>query len=189
MKFSRIFQQLLRSETGVSLLVVLVLVAVLGLSLGLAGSTWKTVVQRSKEAELLFRGDQYRRAIESYASVRHGGAAGMLPQNLEDLLRDPRFPGTVRHIRKLYKDPMTGEDFLVLRDPRYGNRIKGVYSSSREEPFKKDGFPQDYADFVNAETYQDWKFVYELKLPRQQQPKKPAGTPSAASPNAGGQAN
>ncbi|RMF43818.1 MAG: type II secretion system protein, partial [Deltaproteobacteria bacterium] len=176
-------------ETGVSLLVVLVLVAVLGLSLGLAGSTWKTVVQRSKEAELLFRGDQYRRAIESYARVRHGGAPGMLPQKLEDLLRDPRFPGTVRHIRKLYKDPMTGEDFQVIKDPRFGGRIKGVYSTSSDKPFKTDGFAEDYTDFAGAETYQDWKFVYELKLPQQQQPKKPAGTPSAPSSKGGGQAN
>ncbi len=185
MRFSRTLQQLLGSETGVSLLVVLVLVAVLGLSLGLAGSTWKTVVQRSKEAELLFRGDQYRRAIESYAKVRHGGAPGMLPQELDDLLRDPRFPGTVRHIRKLYKDPMTGEDFQVLRDPRYGNRIKGVYSRSREEPFKKDGFPQEYSDFADADTYQDWKFVYEPQSSQQQ----PSGAASQPETNQSGQAN
>ncbi|WP_187426759.1 type II secretion system protein [Geothermobacter ehrlichii] len=181
---------LLRQD-GISLLVVLVMLAILGLSLGLAGSTWKTVVQRSKEAELLFRGDQYRKAIESYASVKHGGASGMLPAKLEDLLRDPRFPGVVRHIRKLYKDPMTGGDFELIKDPRYGNRIKGVYSSSDEAPFKAGGFPQEYATFANAESYQDWKFIYEPKQPQQRRPAGSGQQPPASGHPVfqGGQAN
>ncbi len=52
----------------------------------------------------------------------------MFPAKLDDLLRDPRFPNVVRHLRKLYNDPMTGEDWELVTDP--AERIIGVRSSS-----------------------------------------------------------
>jgi len=142
-------------------MVVLVMLAILGLSMGIAGTTWRTVVQRAKEKELLFRGGQYRQAIERYYKTTHGGGTGLLPSKLEDLLKDPRFAGTKRHIRKLYKDPMTGEDFVVIKDKTSGGRIKGVRSESKWEPFKKDGFAKEYEKFADAENYQGWEFVFE----------------------------
>jgi type II secretory pathway pseudopilin PulG len=146
-------------------MVILVMLVIMGLSMGIAGSTWKTVMQRAREQELLFRGDQYRRAIKSYTEVRHGGSSGQLPSKLEDLLKDPRFPGTKRHIRKLFKDPMNGEEFVIIKDPRFGGRIKGVHSSSAEEPFKTDGFAEENEKFANASSYQDWLFVFEPPVP------------------------
>ena len=68
------------------------------------------IVQADREAELLFRGQAYRRAIESYYR-----ANGVYPRALEDLLKDPRFPSK-RHIRSLYPDPMgKGQAWLLLR--------------------------------------------------------------------------
>jgi hypothetical protein len=56
-------------------------------------------VKREREAELIFRGEQYARAIEIFQR-RNGG----FPQSLDVLAK-------TRAIRKLYKDPITGEDF------------------------------------------------------------------------------
>ena len=64
---------------------------------------WKTAVQRDKEAELIFRGLQYARAIELYQRKLPGAA----PPNL-DVLLDQKF------LRKKYKDPITNEDFDLL---------------------------------------------------------------------------
>ena len=105
----------LRNQRGFTLLMVLVMIVVIGLVLGITGASWKTITQRAKEEELLFRGEQYRQAIGSYFNSAQGGAKGAYPANLEDLLRDPRSAQVVRHIRKLYKDPMTGDDFEVIR--------------------------------------------------------------------------
>ena len=149
------------NQRGITLIVVLVMIVLIGLSAGLAGQSWRALVQREREAELLWRGDQYRKAIASYyGAVGQGGIAGLqtYPNRLEDLLRDPRTPATKRHLRRLYPDPMTGEPFEVLKDP--GGRLNGVRSSSLEEPFQKDGFPSDYQDFSDAETYTAWEFRF-----------------------------
>lgn len=176
----------LHNQRGLTLLMVLIVIVVMGLSLGVAGSTWKTIMQREREKELLFRGDQYRRAIESYYSVIHG-ARKAYPTSLEDLLEDTRTTETTRHIRKLYKDPMTGEDFIPVRQAgKIGGTVQtsvktgaiiGVRSSSDLEPFKKDGFDEEYEDFVDAEKYSDWEFVYR---PEQTAVPK-AGNPPASS--------
>jgi type II secretory pathway pseudopilin PulG len=167
----RISPHLLQNQRGAALVIVLVTVVILGLSMGIAGSTWRTIVQKAKEEELLFRGDQYRRAIGSYYQRAHAGTQGMFPSSLEDLLKDPRSLQTVRHIRQLYKDPMTGEDWVLIREggkisgtvaaSANGGRIIGVRSSSDLEPFKKDGFSKEYEKFKGAAKYSDWEFVYE----------------------------
>lgn len=150
-----------KNQRGATLVVVLVLMVILGLSAGIAGTTWKTVMQKAKEEELLFVGDQYRRAIEAYYTKGHGGRAGIYPSQIDYLLKDPRSLQTLRHIRRLYADPMTGGDWMLIKDE--GGRIKGVYSSSGLEPFKKDGFIKEYESFKDATKYSDWKFVYEAK--------------------------
>ena len=151
----------LGDERGAALLVVLLMVVVLGLATGIAGSTWQSVAQRAREAELFWRGNQYRNAIRSYYEVKHGRGAGMFPQKLENLVKDPRFLGAERHIRRLYLDPMTGDDWVLIKDK--SGRITGVKSSSTLEPFRKDGFPEEYEKFEGAESYSSWEFVYEPK--------------------------
>lgn len=147
----------LNNQRGVTLMVVLLMVVVVGLAAGVAGSSWRTVTQREREQELLWRGDQYRRAIQSYYEFKHAGT-GLYPRSLEDLLRDPRSAASVRHIRQLFPDPITGEDWVVIKDPT--GRIKGVRSSSTVEPFKKSGFPADYDDFQGRKSYAEWEFVF-----------------------------
>lgn len=145
------------SQRGASLLLLLVMVAVLGLAAGLAGQSWRSTMQQAREAELLWRGRQYQQAITSYYAVRHG-TQQMYPAKLEHLVRDPRFPGVVRHLRKLYPDPMTGEDWELVRDP--AERIIGVRSTSELVPFKQDGFPRELQKLQGKGTYREWEFVF-----------------------------
>lgn len=150
----------MNNQRGVTLIVVLVMIVILGLSAGLAGQTISSLVQREREAELLWRGDQYRKAIASYYAPVGQGGAGLqaYPQRLEDLLRDNRVLGVKRHLRRLYPDPMTGAPFQALKDP--AGRLNGVRSASEDRPFKQDGFPIEYQDFVAAEKYSAWEFRY-----------------------------
>lgn len=160
----------IRNERGGALMLVLVTVVILGLGAGMAGSSWKTIVQQEREAELLWRGDQIRRAIESYMmqgaqhqtptpGAKPPAPKRLYPGSLEELVKDPHSPGTVRYLRKVYKDPMTGEDWVLIKDA--GGRIKGVRSSSALEPFKKDGFSVEYESFKDAQSYAEWEFVFE----------------------------
>lgn len=140
------------------------MVVIMGLGAGMAGQSWRDAMQRAREAELLWRGQQYQQAIGSYYAVRHGPQQ-MLPAKLEHLVRDPRFPSVVRHIRKLYNDPMTGEDWELVTDP--AERIIGVRSSSDLEPFRKDGFPKPLDKLQGKTSYGEWEFVF---VPVQKKP-------------------
>lgn len=160
-------------QRGIALLTVLVLVVLLGLTAGMAGQALKAFVQQEREAELLWRGLQYRRAIASYYNVA-GGPQQMFPSRLEDLLRDPRFPGVTRHLRQLYKDPMTGGDWDVVRDP--AERIVGVRSSSELTPFRQSDFPEGLENLEGKGSYREWEFTFSP--PRAKSPAKPQGSPT-----------
>ncbi len=163
--------RLLRDQRGVTLMVVLVMVVLIGLTAGMAGTSWRSIMQRVKEDELLWRGDQYRKAIEGYYGVNHGGVQ-RYPARLEDLLKDPRSLEAKRYLRRLYPDPFTGEEWVIIKDPAGG--IRGVRSASEEEPFKKDGFPEEYEDFTDRLKYSEWEFSYSP-------PKKKQGTTTGTS--------
>lgn len=118
------------------------------------------IEQQAKEVELLFTGDQFRRAIESYARTTPVGMP-RYPASFDDLLHDPRQPALKRHLRRVFHDPLTGTTdwgIVTLQD----GRIRGVYSKSTQVPFKLASFTEDYTAFAGAESYQDWKFVSKL---------------------------
>jgi type II secretory pathway pseudopilin PulG len=150
-------------EQGFTYLAALFAVAILGGGLALVGEVWETSAKREKEAELLFAGDQYRKAIERYFL----SGQRQYPRSLEDLLKDSRRPGTVRYLRKLYPDPLTGKEWGLVKAPDGG--ILGVHSLSQEKPLKVAGFRARDAAFEGAQKYSEWKFVHALPA----QPVKP----------------
>jgi len=152
-----------RRQGGFTLLGLLFLVAGLGVAMAALGTVWHSAAQREKERDLLFVGDQYRRAIESFWSVPlPEGTPRRLPKHFAELLLDPRFPNTVRHLRRLYRDPMTGgAEWGLLKGPDGG--IAGVVSLSDGKPFKRANFPSAYARFEDAQSYRDWVFQFEVE--------------------------
>ena len=124
-----------RRARGFTYLTVLFVVAILMAGLALVGEMWESAAKREKEAELLFVGNQYRKAIERY--VISGKA--QYPRTLEDMLQDPRQPSVQRYLRKLYPDPITGKsEWGFVKGPDGG--IGGVYDVKSGAPGKsKDG--------------------------------------------------
>lgn len=157
------------TEQGFGYLSVLVIVAFMGGGLAAFGEYWSHAAQRDKEAELLFVGNEFRRAIgEYYASSPAGHNS--YPQRLEDLLQDERFAFTRRYLRKIYLDPMTAtRNWGLVEAPEGG--VMGVYSRSTAEPVKIGNFAVRDLAFDKAKRYQEWRFVYA-----------PPPAPPAASP-------
>ncbi len=146
-------------ERGFTLLGLLFLIAGMGVAMAALGTMWHTVLQREKEQELLFVGDQYRRSIESFWNASPKGQE-RLPKNFKELIQDPRFPNTVRHLRRLYQDPMTGSvEWGLLKEE--GGAISGVYSLSESVPMKEKGFPSRYAEFEGKRSYREWQFRFK----------------------------
>jgi type II secretory pathway pseudopilin PulG len=121
-------------QAGFSFLGLLFLLAGLGVALAALGTVWSTAAQREKELDLLFIGDQYRRAIESFWKIPLPvGTPRRLPKNFDELLVDPRFPNTVRHLRRVWRDPLTGfDEWGLVREPDGG--ISGIHSLSARQP-------------------------------------------------------
>jgi type II secretory pathway pseudopilin PulG len=144
-------------QWGFTYIGVLMLVAIAGIGLAGVGIVWHQDARREREKELLFIGEEYRKAIGSYYENSLGDAK-QFPATIEDLIADKRFPNTKRHLRKLYADPMGfGESWeLVLQK----GQIIGVYSASKQTPIKKIGFQPQYETFGEAAEYSDWKFIY-----------------------------
>ena len=141
-------------ESGFTYVAVLILVAALGAVGAAYGELASHAAQREREQELLFVGDQFRRAIASY--YRHGER---YPATLAELLKDPRQPNPVRHLRRIYRDPVTGaSEWGLVRAPDGG--ILGVHSLSQERPIKSRGFAYRDRAFADATSYAQWQFVH-----------------------------
>lgn len=140
----------------------LMIVVIMGIMLGLAAQPWKTVMKREREKELLFRGLQYRSAIAAWNTrpAAPGTTAKVIPLNdLKDLLLDPSALQKTKYLRKLYKDPMTGKDWTIIRD-KAGKGIIGVASTSQDEPLKTSFAEYSGIDtFAGKKKYSDWRFV------------------------------
>ena len=161
---------MVRRAAGFTYLTILFAIAFLAGGLALIGEVWHTSAMREKEAQLLHVGEEFRKAIERYYLT----GPRVYPRELSDLVKDPRQPGTVRHLRKIYPDPLTGSTEWGLVKAADGG-IAGVHSKSGERPLKSGGFRVRDAAFEGAQQYSDWKFIYAPQQPA-------AAKPAAAAP-------
>ncbi|MBL8472320.1 MAG: type II secretion system protein [Rhodocyclaceae bacterium] len=120
-----------RGARGYTYVLLLFAVAALGATMAGAAQLWATNAKRSREQELLFIGGEFSRALQSYRDAGGDGAQSY-PAKLEDLLEDRRKSVLLRHLRRIYVDPVTrkAEWGTVLRD----GRVVGVYSLAHGKP-------------------------------------------------------
>ena len=168
-----------KRQSGFSYMGLLAIIAIAGIGMAGTGIVWHQDAQREGEKELLFAGEQYRRAIASYYE-NAPDALKQFPASLNDLVLDKRFPNIKRHIRKLYEDPFYNPNNLKVTSdtPTFSlnatelettkqwglimqqSRITGVYSHSTAVPIKKHGFSKQNTGFDDAAAYSEWKFNY-----------------------------
>ena len=92
-----------RGEHGYLMVALLVAMSIMAIMMGIALPAWRTLAQREKEAELVFRGEQYARAIRLFQQR----FANATPPDIDVLVRD-------KFLRMKYKDPITNGDFEVI---------------------------------------------------------------------------
>ena len=144
-----------RRQRGIGFLFCLYAIAALGLLAAGTGRVWYTSQQRERETELLFVGNQYAMALASYRAIDVNGQH-QLPRTLEELLEDRRGPRMVRHLRQLYRDPMTNlNDWVLLKN---GDRIGALHSRSHGTAFKQ-VFDPPNDSFSGHATYDEWVFT------------------------------
>ena len=70
---------------------------------------WRQQVTRQREQDLIFRGEQYARAVALYVMRNQC----TLPTNVDDLVAR-------KYLRKKWKDPVTNDDFILVPGPQPG---------------------------------------------------------------------
>lgn len=153
------------SVKGFMLLILVFAVFLITIGLMIAMPVWQTQIQREKEEELIFRGEQYVEAVRLFTQKKPGS----FPDSLDSLQKE-------KCLRRLYKDPMTdhGEWNLILHyrgtTEREGKatekvlvaplralpsldrpQILGVVSSSTEPSIKI---------YEDQNRYDQWMFFY-----------------------------
>ncbi len=148
-------------QGGYAYLALLILIAIMGVTAAASAQLGAIYQRRMAEKELLFVGGEFQRALLSYASATPLGQPTQ-PRTLDDLLRDPRYPNAVRHLRKLYEDPMTGKaDWVFVKSPD-GQTIVGIHSASTARPIQIAHFPAEFQGFEDKHSYMEWVFVARI---------------------------
>lgn len=150
---------------GFTFIGLIIIIAILGVVLMSVGEVWHIAIKREKERELLFVGNQFRQAIQSYKLHSPGSVQQQkYPESLEDLLKDPRFPSTQRYLRKIYIDPIIGRaEWGIITGPSGG--IIGVHSLSDGTPMKQSDFKLRDKQFEGKLKYSEWTFVASAVIP------------------------
>ena len=152
-----------KAQSGFTYLALMIVIAVMGAALAAIGEIYSQSAQREKERELIFVGHQFRDAIASYYNKSPGAKA--YPKSIDELLEDKRFPMPQHHLRKRFRDPMTGSAEWLLVEVPGGGGFMGVHSASEAAPIKTSGFDAVDAGFADAETYAKWIFSYSPSGP------------------------
>lgn len=148
----------------------LVALAVMAVLMSVAMPVWKHDARRAKEAELVWRGQQYVRAIRLFQA-----RTGALPPSIDALVSG-------HYLRKAYKDPITNDDFQILNagaqapgqagpgtvgsisqpgsafgsQTVMGGAVIGVVSKSKEESILV---------YQGRTHYNEWTFTYVNQRP------------------------
>jgi type II secretory pathway pseudopilin PulG len=154
-------------DRGFVLVVLMVILGMTALWMTAALPTWAHNARREKEAELVFRGEQYVRALVLYERKFGPGSA---PQDLKALY-------DAKVLRQQWKDPISGEDFLPLyrsgvpagpgaatppagqqpSGPGQGGALIGVQSKSTDTSILV---------YKGATHYNEWQFIKTATPPQ-----------------------
>lgn len=144
-------------DGGYIMVVLLIGIAVTAVWMGALLPSWHQQAVRQKEADLIFRGEQYARAIALY--FRRNQA---LPTSIDALVSQ-------HYLRRKYLDPITGKDFLPVAagfsqaqgsrgqtpaasvgapQVQVGGGISGVRSTSNDTSIRIYNGQQTYSQFA-----------------------------------------
>src|SRR6185295_13132739 len=98
-----------RPDAGFSLAALIFFATAASIFIAAAVPAYQMQAKRELEAELIFRGEEYTRAIQKYQR-----RFGVYPSSVDQLVST----NGLRFVRKQYKDPINGKDFrLILINP------------------------------------------------------------------------
>ncbi len=144
-------------DRGYAMAALLVAMTVMAIVMGAALPTWKQTLQREKEEELIFRGNQYARAINQYQKKNANASPPSIDTLIEQRLlrkkfKDPVSPNEDGEFQPLYVASQAGRQGgagAVLSTTQSGG-IAGVVSKSTAESIRV---------YNGKNHYNEWQFI------------------------------
>ena len=100
---SRPLRSRILDDRGYLMAVLLIGMAITAVWMSALLPAWRQQVTRQREQDLIFRGEQYARAVALYVMKNRCA----LPTNVDDLVAQ-------KYLRKKWKDPITNDDFILV---------------------------------------------------------------------------
>jgi type II secretory pathway pseudopilin PulG len=172
-----------RAAGGFTYIGLIILVAIIALVGATTVRLGVTLQRAQAERDLLHIGEEFSNALKSYAAATPAGQPQQ-PPSLKELLKDPRFPGVRRHLRKIFVDPMTGKAQWGILYLAGDKGVLGIYSLSTAKPVKVGNFPARFQAFSGKEKISQWVFTFDGQEPLPQGGLKP-GQPGKPAPGMG----
>jgi hypothetical protein len=94
-----------RSDSGFSMSALIFFLTAASIFIAAAVPSYQMQAKREMEEELIFRGEEYARAIQKFQR-----RFGVYPSSLDQLIST----NNLRFLRHPYKDPITGENFRII---------------------------------------------------------------------------
>ena len=146
-----------RRDAGFSLAALIFFATAASILAAAAVPAYQMQAKREREKELIFRGEEYTRAIQKYQRK-----FGVNPGSIDQLVQT----NGLRFLRRAYKDPITGKDFRLIR-------INPDGSLSGSKVFGQNVNPQSL--FGNTQIFGQQPGVQQpgVQQPGVQQPQQP----------------
>src|ERR1051325_12095566 len=94
-----------RQDAGFSLAALIFFATAISIVMAAAVPAYQMQAKRQTEEELIFRGEEYARAIQKFYRK-----FGVYPPSVDALIQT----NGLRFLRRVYKDPITGKDFRTI---------------------------------------------------------------------------
>jgi type II secretory pathway pseudopilin PulG len=129
-----------RTDAGFSLAALIFFLTAASIVIAAAVPAYQMQAKREMEAELIFRGEEYQRAIQRYRN-----RFGVYPSTIDQLIST----NGLRFLRRAYKDPMTDKAFrLITLNPSGGLTGSKTYMQNMNQPLF--GAPQLFGNTGGA---------------------------------------
>lgn len=115
-----------KSQRGMTYVFFLWFILIYGILLGSYIEVTSTQAKRLKEQDFIYTAELYVKALENYYKDKQ-----ILPTDIKQLLCDGATYPCKRYLRKIYKDPLTNQDFVYIYDEQ--KQIIGIKTQAQNE--------------------------------------------------------
>src|SRR5213594_1673960 len=149
-----------RQDAGFSLAALIFFATAASILAAAAVPAYQMQAKREREKELIFRGEEYTRAIQKYQRK-----FGVNPGSIDQLVQT----NGLRFLRRAYKDPITGKDFRLIRINPDGSLSGSKLFAQNVNPQSLFGNTQIFGQQPGAQPGVQQPGVQQPQQPTQQQ--------------------